>query len=134
MTAKEVLDADKKIKGGAEGGSSSPKKMGRRAKAMGSKEEKNDEDSINENVGDDVLPQKKKEITAAEIQALIPKVGERLLTGQVVKPSIPRAISGPAAQSDEYLALERERNANKKEIEEQEKERQRVMRAAGDIS
>ena len=69
-----------------------------------------------------------------EITEVIPKVGERLLTGQLVKPSIPRSISGPASQSDEFLAAERERNKNKKLLEEQAAERARLMRAQGDLT
>jgi hypothetical protein len=116
---------------------SSSKKHGRRAKAMGGDPEDQTDsgDKISENIGDAVLPGVKKSLkTDAELQALIPKVGETLLTGQVVKPSIPRSISGPAAQSDAYLAEERERNKNKKELEEKEAERQRLLRAQGDIS
>lgn len=114
------------------------KKFARRAKAMGEpdEEKKDSADHITAMIGESVLPGvvKSNKMSDEEIQATIPRVGEKLLTGQLVKPSIPRSISEPAAQSDEYLADERERNKNKKLLEEQEVERQRLLRAQGDIS
>ena len=114
------------------------KKFARRAKAMGEpdEEKKDSADHITAMIGESVLPgvMKPNKMSDKEIQATIPRVGEKLLTGQLVKPSIPRSISEPAAQSDEYLADERERNKNKKLLEEQEVERQRLLRAQGDIS
>ena len=73
------------------------------------------------------------DLSAVDV-APIPKVGDRLLTGQIVRGSVPRSISEPASHSDEFLAEERVRQKNKKEIEAKAEERAQLAKKTGDIS
>ena len=64
----------------------------------------------------------------------IPQVGDVLLTGQVVRGSVPRSISEPASEAESFVAEELEKKKNKKAMEARAQAQQALINKQGNLS